>query len=127
MSAQLHWERTTGSSRPGVSGPALYVSLADFNLFPSTVINPTVSAIALLTSVTPSSKLIYLRMVLGTLKLQLAVTSEGGLGDLSNLAIVLFSLSKAVHSSGEQQGLGSQTSLGFKSLILLASSRTSGK
>lgn len=102
MSAQLHWERTSGSSRPGVSGPALYLSLADFKLFPSTVINPTVSAIALLTSVTHFSKRIYLRVVLGTLKLQLAITSEGDLGDLSNLAILLFSLSKAVHSSGEQ-------------------------
>lgn len=71
------------------------------------------SVTALLHSVTPSSKLMKLRVNLGTLKLQFVVTSKGGLGDLSNLAILLFDLSKAIQSSGEQLTQESDKS-GFK-------------
>lgn len=71
---------------------------------------------ALLSSVSPSGKLLNLRVAPAA-----GVTSEGGLGELPNLAILLFSLLKTVQSSGQQQGLRSQTSLCFKSVTPFAS------
>lgn len=90
--------------------------MADFNLYPSTVINPNQEYNGLAEfcesfwQITESES--------GPCS---GVTSEGGLGELPNLAILLFSLLKAVQSSGQQQGLRSQTSLCFKSITPFAS------
>lgn len=91
-----------GSSLLGISGPSLCASpSADFNLYLSASGNPNCEYNVFAEFwESLCSKLCTLRVVLGTLKLQLAVTSEGGLGDLPSLVILLFSLLKTGQSSG---------------------------
>lgn len=74
--------------------------LADFNLYPSTVINPNHECNGFAEFCESFWQITEPETSPWGPKIAAGVTSEGGFGDLPNLAIVLFRLLKAVQSSG---------------------------
>lgn len=74
-------ERITGSFPLELSWPLPHAPLpmVDFNLYPLTVINCKTMSTTVFSEFCPFSKLLNLRVILGTSKLAFGIRSEGGL------------------------------------------------